>query len=85
MPDIPQLRTALVRLIATVTDVPEDAIAVDSRFDELGDWSSHVALRLFTALEDTFGVRLNLKTYLETETVGALAELTMAAAAIRSR
>ncbi|UOZ05524.1 acyl carrier protein [Amycolatopsis sp. WQ 127309] len=73
------LAPELARLVATVTDVPAAEITPDRRFAELPGWSSHTALRLFTAVEDAFGVRLVLKTYLATESVGALAELTAAA------
>ncbi|MEV7096290.1 acyl carrier protein [Amycolatopsis sp. NPDC051045] len=69
----------LTRLIAAVTDVPLADLTPDRSFTDLAGWSSHTALRLFTAVEDTFGVRLDLKTYLTTATVGGLAELTAAA------
>ncbi|MEV0074653.1 MULTISPECIES: acyl carrier protein [unclassified Amycolatopsis] len=75
----------LARLIAAVTDAPVADVTPERPFTDLAGWSSHTALRLFTAVEDTFGVRLDLKTYLTTETVGALAELTAAARRPESR
>jgi acyl carrier protein len=63
----------LIRLIATVTDLSADSITPASRFDELAGWSSLIALRLLTAAEDHFQLRLNLADYLRVDTVSALA------------
>ncbi|MFE4716785.1 acyl carrier protein [Streptomyces sp. NPDC056728] len=65
----------LVRVISAVTDAPAGTLTGASRFDELDNWSSLAALRLLTAVEDAFGVRLNLRTYLATETVDGLARM----------
>ncbi|KAA8884295.1 acyl carrier protein [Nocardia colli] len=72
---MPDLNTELAQMISTVTDLPPEAITGERRFDELDNWTSHTALRLFTALEDRFAVQLSLKTYFRTPTVAALAEL----------
>ncbi|CAM4438239.1 acyl carrier protein [Nocardia ninae] len=68
-------KTTLAQLISTVTDLPPEQITDERRFDELDNWTSHTALRLFTALEDRFAIRLDLKTYFQTPTVAALADL----------
>ncbi|MFD3559253.1 acyl carrier protein [Streptomyces sp. NPDC058686] len=65
----------LVRVISDVTDAPASTLTGASRFDELDNWSSLAALRLLTAVEDAFGVRLNLRAYLATETVDGLARM----------
>ncbi|MFE2989881.1 acyl carrier protein [Streptomyces sp. NPDC059262] len=65
----------LVRVISAVTDAPAGTLTGASRFDELDNWSSLAALRLLTAVEDAFGVRLNLRAYLATETVDGLARM----------
>ncbi|MEU8485562.1 MULTISPECIES: acyl carrier protein [unclassified Streptomyces] len=65
----------LVRVISDVTDAPAGTLTGASRFDELDNWSSLAALRLLTAVEDAFGVRLNLRAYLATETVDGLARM----------
>ncbi|MFC9433959.1 acyl carrier protein [Nocardia sp. NPDC057030] len=69
------LTTELAQMISTVTDLPPETITGERRFDELDNWTSHTALRLFTALEARFAVQLSLKTYFRTPTVAALAEL----------
>jgi acyl carrier protein len=65
----------LVEVISAVTDAPAGTLSGSSRFDELDNWSSLAALRLLTAVEDAFGVRLNLRAYLATETVDGLARM----------
>jgi acyl carrier protein len=65
----------LVEVISSVTDAPARTLTGSSRFDELDNWSSLAALRLLTAVEDAFGVRLNLRAYLATETVDGLARM----------
>ncbi|MFH7334837.1 acyl carrier protein [Streptomyces sp. KHY 26] len=77
--------TALAGVISSVTDVPAGQLAGDTRFDTLGHWNSFAALRLLTAVEEHFGVKLDLRTYLGTETVDGLAELIDAAADGRQR
>ncbi|MFE6753374.1 acyl carrier protein [Streptomyces sp. NPDC057684] len=66
---------ALVGVVSAVTDAPAGTLTGASRFDELDNWSSLAALRLLTAVEDAFGVRLNLRAYLATETVDGLARM----------
>lgn len=72
----------LIHIIADVTDLPVPAVTPGSRFADLGGWSSLVALRLLTAVEQHFGISLDLRAYLDVETVGELsamvAELTVA-------
>ncbi|MER6331978.1 acyl carrier protein [Streptomyces sp. NPDC001034] len=77
--------TALAEVISGVTDVPAGQLTGDTRFDALGHWNSFAALRLLTAVEEHFGVKLDLRTYLGTETVDGLAGLIDAAADGRQR
>ena len=65
----------LARIVADVTDLPAEAITPGSRFHDLGEWSSLAALRLLTAVEEHFGIRLELRRYLGTETVGELSAM----------
>ncbi|MEU5695020.1 acyl carrier protein [Actinosynnema sp. NPDC020468] len=70
----------VVELIGRVTDLPADRLGADVRFADLGDWTSYTALRLLTALEDRFGVRLDLERYFAVHDVGGLvAEVSRAA------
>lgn len=66
--------TDLRPLIARVTDVDADAIAPGSRFEGLGNWGSLAAMRLLSAVEKTFAVRMDLRRYTRIETVGELAD-----------
>lgn len=61
-------------MIEEVTDVPARQISNSSRFDDLSDcnWTSFQALRLLAAIEDHFGVRLDLREYLSIRDVGGL-------------
>ncbi|WP_338700461.1 acyl carrier protein [Streptomyces sp. Q6] len=77
--------TALADVISTVTDVPAAQLTKDTRFDSLGHWNSFAALRLLTAVEEHFGIKLDLRTYLGTETVDGLAALIDTATAGRQR
>lgn len=63
----------VVDLIEQVTDVPADEIGGESRFDALDNWTSFAALQLLMAIEDRFGVRLDLRSYLAWARVDQLA------------
>ncbi|MCK7621801.1 acyl carrier protein [Streptomyces sp. RS10V-4] len=77
--------TALAEVISGVTDVPAGQLTGATRFDTLGHWNSFAALRLLTAVEEHFAIKLDLRTYLRTETVDGLAALIGAAAGGRQR
>ncbi|GAA4261267.1 acyl carrier protein [Dactylosporangium darangshiense] len=62
----------LALLIASVCDLPESGVTADLRFADLAGWSSLVALRLLDAIEADYGVHLDLRRYLATETVREL-------------
>ncbi|MFD1535412.1 acyl carrier protein [Nonomuraea guangzhouensis] len=70
-----ELPEDLARIVADVTDLPAEAITPGSCFQDLGEWSSLAALRLLTAVEEHFGIRLELRRYLDTETVGELSDM----------
>jgi acyl carrier protein len=71
----------LTRLVAEVGDLPESRVVPDLRFTDLNRWGSLAALRLLTAIEETFDIHLDLRRYLVIETVGELSE--MIAATVR--
>ncbi|MEU7114576.1 acyl carrier protein [Streptomyces sp. NPDC046182] len=66
--------STLQPLVARVAQIPADGIAPDSRFDGLGSWGSLAAMRLLAAVEQTYGVQLDLRSYMRLDTVGELAE-----------
>ncbi|MFI5757216.1 acyl carrier protein [Streptomyces sp. NPDC051569] len=61
-------------LVARVAQHPVDGITPDSRFAGLGSWGSLAAMRLLATVEQTYGVQLDLRSYMKFETVGELAE-----------
>ncbi|MFF1561657.1 acyl carrier protein [Streptomyces sp. NPDC058279] len=61
-------------LVARVSQHPVDDIAADTRFIGLGRWGSLAAMRLLAAVEQTYGVQLDLRSYMKLETVGGLAD-----------
>ncbi|MER5556896.1 acyl carrier protein [Streptomyces sp. NPDC002793] len=65
--------TTLPGLVSRVSRHPADKITADSRFVGLGRWGSLVAVRLLANIEQTYGVRLDLRRYMKIETVGELA------------
>lgn len=67
--------TELVRLVAEVSPTPPHEVTGSSRFEELAEWGSMAALRLLATVEPHWGVRLDLRRYLATETVGELADV----------
>jgi acyl carrier protein len=68
----------LTQLIAEVCDLPAAGVGPDDRFADLGNWGSMTALRLLTAIEEAFGIHLDLRRYLAMETVRELTELVTA-------
>lgn len=62
-----------IDLIEQVTDVPADEIDGASRFEALDNWTSFAALQLLVAIEERFGVRLDLRSYLAWSRVDELA------------
>jgi len=66
---------AVAELVEEVTDVPVDEIEAASRFESLDNWTSLAALQLLTAVEERFGVRLDLRAYFATTRVGDLVSM----------
>jgi acyl carrier protein len=64
--------TRLHTLIADQCDVPAAGITPGTYFTDLPGWSSLAALRLLGAVEESFGIRLDLRRYLALATVGEL-------------
>jgi acyl carrier protein len=73
------LSADVIGLVETVTDAAPGSLRAQSRFDGLENWDSMRALRLFTAIEQRLGVRLDLRAYLKTADVAGLVELVAAA------
>ncbi|MEW2283276.1 acyl carrier protein [Streptomyces sp. NPDC047841] len=65
--------TTLRPLVARVSHHPAESLAPDTRFTALGSWGSLAAMRLLAAVEQTYGVQLDLRAYMKLETVGELA------------
>ena len=55
-------------------ETPASALAPETRFKELSDWSSIVALSLIAVVADEYGVVLDGKTILASATLGELLE-----------
>jgi acyl carrier protein len=64
--------TRLHTLIADQCDVPAAGLTLGTFFTDLPGWSSLTALRLLGDVEETFGIRLDLRRYLAITTVGEL-------------
>jgi acyl carrier protein len=71
---VPEVLPEVIRLVTRITRVPVDQIEPDSRFDTLGNWTSMAALRLLSAVEQSFGLRLDLREYMAIQTVAGLAQ-----------
>lgn len=65
--------TALIPLVARVTDASADRIGPDTRFEGLGSWGSLAAMRLLASVEREFRIRMDLRRYVALATVGDLA------------
>jgi acyl carrier protein len=72
--------TRLHTLIADECDVPAAGLTPGTYFADLPGWSSLAALRLLGAVEETFGIGLDLRRYLAIATVGELTETVTAEA-----
>jgi acyl carrier protein len=62
-------------LVALTADASQDEITLLTRFDALPEWSSLAAIRLLTMIEESFGLRFDLREYLSATTVGELVTL----------
>ncbi|MFD6156421.1 phosphopantetheine-binding protein [Nocardia sp. NPDC060256] len=71
----------LVDLVERVTEHP--GITTALKFESLDNWTSLVALRLLTDIEDAFGVQLDLRAYLAVTDVGQLSALVSDTLAVR--
>jgi len=82
---MPDVFTVVVDLVEQVTGIPADELGEGTNFERLGGWTSLEALRLLTAVEDTLGVRLDLRTYFAAATIADLVALIHAGLAARQR
>jgi acyl carrier protein len=78
---VSDITSTIVDLVEQVTEIPD--IALSSRFETMGNWTSLSALRLLTDIEDRFGVKLDLRAYFATADVGQLSTLVSTAMAGR--
>ncbi|MFJ9328740.1 acyl carrier protein [Streptomyces sp. NPDC101230] len=66
--------TTLRPLVARVAQRTPDDLTAETRFAGLGSWGSLAAMRLLAAVEQSYGVQLDLRSYMKLETVGELAD-----------
>ncbi|MFJ1806386.1 MULTISPECIES: acyl carrier protein [unclassified Streptomyces] len=64
---------SLCPLVARVARRPAEQLGADTRFEEIGSWGSLSAMRLLAVVEQTYGVQLDLRTYMKFGTIGELA------------
>jgi acyl carrier protein len=67
--------TIVVDLVEQVTGVDATELADGTRFERLAGWTSLEALRLLTAVEQRFGVGLDLREYFAASTLADLVAL----------
>lgn len=70
---MPDVLSTLRTLIGRVTERPADRLDMESRFTDLAGWGSLAAMHLAAAVEQTYRVQLDLRSYMKLETVGELA------------
>jgi acyl carrier protein len=67
--------TEIGAMIARITDAEPASIGAASRFTAVDDWSSLAALALMVDLEERLPIKLDLRRFMSTQTVGELAAL----------
>jgi acyl carrier protein len=65
--------STLRTLVGRVTQRPADRLESESRLAGLVGWGSLAAMHLLAAVEQTYRVQLDLRSYMRFETVGELA------------
>ncbi len=68
-----EVLSTLRTLVGRVTELPTDRLEPESRFTGLVGWGSLAAMHLAAAVEQTYRVQLDLRSYMKFETVGELA------------
>jgi acyl carrier protein len=66
--------SSLRPLVARVTQSLADELGADTRFAGLDGWGSLAAMHLLAAVEQSYRVQLDLRSYMKLETLGALSE-----------
>jgi acyl carrier protein len=67
--------TEIGAMIARITDAEPASIGASSRFAAIDDWSSLAALALMVDLEEHLPIKLDLRRFMSTQTVGELTAL----------
>lgn len=65
----------IIALIATELDVPSAKINAKSSIDTVPEWDSMAHLNICLAIQDSFGIQLDMDTIGELTSVAALAKL----------
>lgn len=69
----------LIVLVQRAAAAGPPTITATTRFETLDGWTSLAALRLLTAVEEWFGVRLDLRTYFSASRLDELSSMITAA------
>ena len=65
----------IIALVATELDVPPGRINAASSIDTVQEWDSMAHLNICLAIQDSFGIKLDMDTIGELTSVAALAKL----------
>jgi acyl carrier protein len=65
----------IIALVATELDVPPGRINAKSSIDTIPEWDSMAHLNICLAIQDRFGIKLDLEAIGELTSVAALAKL----------
>ena len=66
---------AVIAVVATVLDVPEDELSPDSSIDNVPTWDSFEQMNICLAFERRFGLNLDMETIATSTSVRALVAL----------
>lgn len=65
----------LLKVFASVLDVPMEALNEETSPDNTEEWDSLAAMHLVSALEDTFSVRLGTRDIMRMNSIGVAREV----------
>ena len=65
----------IIALVATELDVPPGKINAESSIDTIPEWDSMAHLNICLAIQDSFGIKLDMDTIGNLTSVAALAKL----------
>jgi len=67
--------TRFEQIVATVLEIPAEAVADDLGPSQLGQWTSLRHIQLIAAMEDAYGIKFASREIRSLRTVGELREL----------